>query len=74
MELPANKMHQRIFGHDPRLNGLAYGFCEMSSQGAHIIGHGGDFFFMMKSVVSLDEPNRYPICLFMLGLIFLLAV
>ena len=38
----AEKMHTRIFGHDPRLNGFAYGFYEKSSHGVRIIGHGGD--------------------------------
>ena len=38
----AQKMHTRIFGHDPRLNGFAYGFYEKSSHGVRIIGHGGD--------------------------------
>jgi CubicO group peptidase (beta-lactamase class C family) len=38
----AEKMHSRVFGHDPRLNGFAYGFYEKSSHGVRIIGHGGD--------------------------------
>lgn len=38
----AEKMHARVFGHDPRLNGFAYGFYEKSSHGVRIIGHGGD--------------------------------
>jgi CubicO group peptidase (beta-lactamase class C family) len=38
----AEKMHARVFGHDPRLNGFAYGFYEKSSHGLRIIGHGGD--------------------------------
>jgi CubicO group peptidase (beta-lactamase class C family) len=38
----AQKMHSRVFGHDPRLNGFAYGFYEKSSHGVRIIGHGGD--------------------------------
>jgi hypothetical protein len=38
----AEKMHTRVFGHDPRLNGFAYGFYEKSSHGLRIIGHGGD--------------------------------
>jgi hypothetical protein len=31
-----------VIGHDPRLNGFAYGFYEKSSHGVRIIGHGGD--------------------------------
>ena len=38
----AEKMHSRVFGHDPRVNGFAYGFYEKSSHGLRIIGHGGD--------------------------------
>ncbi len=38
----AEKMHTRVFTHDPRLNGFAYGFYEKSSHGVRIIGHGGD--------------------------------
>ena len=38
----AEKMHARVFTHDPRLNGFAYGFYEKSSHGVRIIGHGGD--------------------------------
>ena len=36
------KMHSRVHGHDPRVNGFAYGFYEKSSHGLRIIGHGGD--------------------------------
>jgi hypothetical protein len=35
-------MHTRVHGHDPRVNGFAYGFYEKSSHGVRIIGHGGD--------------------------------
>jgi hypothetical protein len=38
----AEKMHSRVFTHDPRVNGFAYGFYEKSSHGVRIIGHGGD--------------------------------
>jgi hypothetical protein len=41
-EATAVKMHGRIFGHDPRIPGFAYGFYEQSSHGLRIIGHGGD--------------------------------
>jgi ferredoxin-type protein NapH len=36
--------------------------------------HGVDFFFLMESPVSLDQPNRYPIYLTVLGLIFVLSL
>ena len=38
----ARLMHERTFGHDPRLPGFALGFYEKSSHGLRIIGHGGD--------------------------------
>jgi CubicO group peptidase (beta-lactamase class C family) len=38
----AKLMHSRIFGTDDRLNGMAHGFYEESSNGHRIIGHGGD--------------------------------
>lgn len=41
-EATAQKMHTRVFGHDPRLPGFALGFYEKDSHGLHIIGHGGD--------------------------------
>jgi ferredoxin-type protein NapH len=33
-----------------------------------------DFFFMMESPVSVDEPSRYPIYLTVIGLIFVLSL
>ncbi len=36
--------------------------------------HGVDFFFLMESPVSLDDPSRYPIYLTVLGLIFVLSL
>jgi CubicO group peptidase (beta-lactamase class C family) len=38
----ARLMHSRVFGLDPRLNGMAYGFYEETRNGHRIIGHGGD--------------------------------
>ncbi|MGB7537320.1 MAG: serine hydrolase domain-containing protein, partial [Anaerolineales bacterium] len=35
-------MFTRIFSHDPRLNGWAYGLYEMSRNGLQVLGHGGD--------------------------------
>ncbi len=40
-ENTAEEMHARLFGHDPRLNGFAYGFYEMSRNGLRVIGHEG---------------------------------
>ena len=41
-ESTAVLMHSRLFVHDPRLTGFAYGFFEESSNKLRIIGHGGD--------------------------------
>src|SRR5438132_960996 len=38
----AKQMHARVFGSDPRLNGMALGFYEETKNGHRIIGHGGD--------------------------------
>lgn len=38
----AQQMHSRAFTHDAQLNGMAYGFYEMSRNGQWVIGHGGD--------------------------------
>jgi CubicO group peptidase (beta-lactamase class C family) len=35
-------MHRRRFGNDDRLNGMCFGFYEMSRDGVRIVGHGGD--------------------------------
>jgi CubicO group peptidase (beta-lactamase class C family) len=36
------KMFQRAFAHDPRLNGMTFGMYEQSSHGQRIVGHLGD--------------------------------
>ncbi len=38
----AKLMHARLFGTDDRLDGMAHGFYEESTNGHRIIGHGGD--------------------------------
>jgi CubicO group peptidase (beta-lactamase class C family) len=38
----AQLMHARAFGSDPRINGMALGFAELSRDGVRIIGHEGD--------------------------------
>lgn len=35
-------MHQRRFGNDDRLNGMCFGFYELSRNNVRIVGHGGD--------------------------------
>ncbi len=41
-EPTAQRMHERVFGHDPRVDGNAYRFWEMNQNGLRIIGHDGD--------------------------------
>ena len=41
-ESTAVLMHSRLFGHDPRVTGFAYGFYEQSSNRLRVFGHGGD--------------------------------
>lgn len=38
----AQRMHSRVFGLMPEMNGSAYGFYEETRNGHRIIGHGGD--------------------------------
>ncbi|WP_436922893.1 serine hydrolase [Halosimplex amylolyticum] len=35
-------MHERRFGNDDRLNGMCFGFYELSRNDVRIVGHGGD--------------------------------
>ncbi|MCW8196006.1 beta-lactamase family protein [Proteobacteria bacterium 005FR1] len=35
-------MHSRLFGHDPRVAGMAHGFYEIFLNGERFVGHGGD--------------------------------
>ena len=41
-ESTAQQMHSQAFTHDPRLNGMAYGFIEMNQNNLWVIGHAGD--------------------------------
>ncbi|MFZ5881095.1 MAG: serine hydrolase domain-containing protein [Chloroflexota bacterium] len=49
------QMQSQLFTHDPRLNGFAYGFYEMSQNGQHIIGHGGDIGAFHSLLALLPE-------------------
>ncbi len=53
----ARVMHARLFGHDPRLNGFAYGFYEKSSHGLRIIGHGGDTQWFHSDLALIPSEN-----------------
>ncbi|MBN1440827.1 MAG: beta-lactamase family protein [Anaerolineales bacterium] len=53
----AELMHRRLFGVDPRLNGLAYGFYEMSRNGLRVIGHEGDTRLFHSLLAIIPEKN-----------------
>ena len=52
----ARQMHARQFANSPTLNGIGYGFYEMSRNGERVIGHGGDT-LVFHSVLALF-PDR----------------
>ncbi|MGH3147256.1 MAG: serine hydrolase domain-containing protein, partial [Rubrobacter sp.] len=41
-EETAKEMHRRHFSHDPKVNGIGYGFMEMDRNGQRIVMHGGE--------------------------------
>jgi hypothetical protein len=53
----AQQMHSRLFTHDERINGMAYGFMEMDMNGQHIIGHGGDTTIFHTQLALLPEQG-----------------
>ena len=53
----ARRMHERAFGHDPRIPGFALGFYEKSSHGLRIIGHGGDTRWFHTDLALIPEEN-----------------
>jgi CubicO group peptidase (beta-lactamase class C family) len=56
-ETTARQMHSRIFAHDERLNGWAYGFYEMNTNGVRVIGHSGDTAWFHSLLALLPEQN-----------------
>ncbi len=53
----ARQMHKQLFTFNPRVNGFAYGFYEMSQNGQRVIGHAGDttsFHCLMALVPAQD--------------------
>ncbi len=56
-ESTAALMHQRAFGHDPRLPGFALGFYEQSSHGLRLIGHGGDLQYMHTDLALIPSER-----------------
>ncbi|MBN2252608.1 MAG: beta-lactamase family protein, partial [Kosmotogaceae bacterium] len=56
-EETASLMQRVHFQHDPRLNGVCYGFYEMSMNGVRLIGHGGDTILFHSLLVFSPEDN-----------------
>ena len=53
----ARQMHGLLFTHDPRIEGMAYGFMRMKYGDEHIIEHGGDTFAFHSYFVMLPEHH-----------------
>ncbi|HEY5656955.1 MAG TPA: serine hydrolase domain-containing protein, partial [Myxococcota bacterium] len=56
-EETAKQMRRRIFGHGPRIAGMAYGFYEIDLNGQRGIGHGGDLFYFHTDLLLLPEHD-----------------
>jgi CubicO group peptidase (beta-lactamase class C family) len=50
-------MHQRRFGNDDRLNGMCFGFYELSRKDVRIVGHAGDTERFHSLVALLPEHD-----------------
>lgn len=57
----AQLMHSTIFTHDPRVNGFAHGFMEMSKNQERIIGHSGDtqLFFSVMALLPEEQVGVF---------------
>jgi CubicO group peptidase (beta-lactamase class C family) len=51
------QMHSTLFTHDPRFNGMTYGFIEGDQNGQHILWHAGSTNFLKTNLVLLPEHN-----------------
>ena len=56
-EETAKEMHRRQFGHDPRVNGLGYGFSQDDRSDQRIIGWGGDTDLFHSGLTLLPEED-----------------
>jgi len=56
-EATAQEMHRWHFTHDPRINGMCYGFYEGHLNDQKIIEHGGDTIYFHSLLVLLPEEN-----------------
>jgi hypothetical protein len=50
-------MRRRIFSHEPRIAGMAYGFYEMDLNGQRGVGHGGDLIYHHSDLLLLPEHD-----------------
>ncbi|ADJ13573.1 serine hydrolase domain-containing protein [Halalkalicoccus jeotgali] len=50
-------MHRRRFAHDERVDGICYGFYEMSHGGERAIGHGGDTELFHSQLLLAPEQD-----------------
>jgi CubicO group peptidase (beta-lactamase class C family) len=51
----AREMHSRLFTPDPRVNGWAHGFMEMTLNGERVIWHGGDTIYFHTALALFPE-------------------
>lgn len=56
-ESTAQEMHRQAFTHDPRLDGMAYGFFESTVNGQRIVSHGGDTFQFHTGLFLIPEQQ-----------------
>lgn len=56
-EKTARLMHSRLFSHDPRLNGNAHGFWELTRNNIHALSHGGDTMYFHSKLVLIPEKG-----------------
>jgi len=56
-EATTARMHERTFGHDPRLPGWALGFYEQTTHGLRLIGHGGDTQWFHSDLMLIPSEN-----------------
>ena len=53
----AKEMHAKQFSNDPRLDGMALGFYEQTTNGERVIGHGGNLLRFHALAALLPERN-----------------
>ncbi len=56
-EASAKQMHSLLFQHDPRLEGMAYGFFSSKINGQRVLSHTGDTFLFHSGLFLIPEQN-----------------